>query len=187
MKRTELQTKRLTIRPFSPQDAQDLFEYLSDPRVYLYEPGEPIDFKQAGVYAADMAYNEHFWAIERRNEKKVIGQLYFSQQEPKHLLTWELGYILSPHYQQHGYGSEAALALVEYGFEHLGAHRVEAHCNPKNIASWKLLEKIGFRREGLLRKNIYFNKDAQGHPLWMDSYVYARLEDKFEINIGAEK
>jgi len=186
MKRNSIQTNRLNIRAFSPQDAQDLYEYLSDPLVYQYEPGEPINLKQAFSYASDMANNEHFWAVESRSEKKVIGQLYFCQQEPKQLMTWELGYIMSPHFQQQGYGSEAAQTLVKYGFQQLGVHRVQAHCNPGNIASWKLLEKIGFRREGLLRKNIYFNKDAQGQPFWMDSYVYARLEDKFETNIGEE-
>jgi RimJ/RimL family protein N-acetyltransferase len=184
MKRNSIQTSRLIIRAFSPQDAQDLFEYLSDPMVYVYEVGEPINLKQAYTYASDMASNEHFWAVELKSEHKVIGQLYFSQQEPHHLMTWELGYRMSPKYQQQGYGSEAAAALVQYGFEQLSMHRVVAHCNPKNVASWKLLEKIGFHREGLLRKNIYFRKDEAGNPLWWDSYAYARLEKKFEMNIG---
>ena len=183
----QIHTQRLMIRAFSMDDAQDLFEYLSDPQIYRYESGEPIDLQQAQNYARDMAINEHFWAVELKSKHKVIGQLYFSQQEPRHLMTWELGYILSPHYQQQGYGSEAALALVEYGFRKLGIHRIQAHCNPNNVASWKLLEKIGFRREGLLRKNIYFRKDAAGNPLWWDSYAYARLEDKFEMNKGVEK
>lgn len=175
MKRVSIRTQCLIIRRFSPDDGQDIYEYLSDPKVYEYEPGEPINLKQAFNLTKDMAHNDHFWAVELIAEHKVIGQLYFSQQEPKDLLTWELGYIMSPNFQKKGYGSEAALALVEYGFSALGAHRVQAHCNPNNLASWKLLEKIGFQREGLLRKNIYFKKDDLGQPIWMDSYVYARL------------
>jgi RimJ/RimL family protein N-acetyltransferase len=66
-------------------------------------------------------------------------------------------------------------------------HRVVSHCNPQNVASWKLLEKIGFHREGLLRKNIYFRKDEAGNPLWWDSYAYARLEDRNEFYLGEEK
>jgi RimJ/RimL family protein N-acetyltransferase len=180
MKNITIPTPRLLIRSFTSQDAQDLFDYLSTPEVYRYEPGEPITIKQAYTISADMSNNEHFWAVELKSEKKVIGQQYFSQQEPKHLLTWELGYILNPHYQQQGYGSEAAQALVEYGFTELGAHRIQAHCHPDNTASWKLLEKIGFRREGLLRKNVYFRKDDAGNPLWWDSFAYAKLERKFE-------
>ena len=182
-----IQTERLTIRRFKETDAKDLYEYLSDPQIYQYEPGEPITLEQAQTYAFDMANNEHFWAVELKSEKKVIGQLYFCQQEPKHLLTWELGYIMSPLYQKQGYGSEAASALVKFGFEQLSIHRVVAHCNPANDASWRLLEKIGFRREGLLSKNVYFRKDEAGNPLWWDSFAYARLEEKYESIKGELK
>ena len=187
MKSKSIRTQRLYIRRFAANDAQHLYDYLSDPQVYKYEPGEPISLEQARNYASDMANNPNFWAVELKSEQKVIGQLYFRQQEPAHLQTWELGYIMSPKYQHQGYGSEAALALVEYGFNELGAHRIQAHCNPANTASWKLLEKIGFRREGLLRKNVYFRKDENGNPLWWDSYAYARLERKYESALGEEK
>lgn len=183
----QINTLRLIIRAFSNEDAQDLFEYLSDPQIYQYEQGEPVDRQQAQNYARDMANNQNFWAIELKSEHKVVGQLYFSQQEPEHLMTWELGYRMNPKYQKQGFGSEAAQALVEYGFRQLHVHRVVAYCHPENVASWKLLEKIGFRREGLLQKNIYFRKDEAGNPLWWDSYAYARVEDKFETNIGEEK
>ena len=182
--RGHIHTERLTIRAFSKTDAQDLYEYLSDPLIYRYEPGEPIHQEQAQNYARDMANKDHFWAVELKSEKKVIGQLYFSQQEPEHLRTWEFGYRISPKYQKQGYGSEAAQALIDYGFQELHIHRVVAYCHPDNVASWKLLEKIGFRREGLLRKNVYFRKDEAGNPLWWDSYAYARLEEKYEINKG---
>jgi RimJ/RimL family protein N-acetyltransferase len=180
----QIHTQRLMVRSFSKEDALDLYEYLSDPQIYRYEPGEPINLEQAEIYAVEMANSDHFWAVVLKNEKKVIGQLYFCQQEPEHLMTWEFGYRMSPKYQKKGYGSEAAHALVDYGFRELHVHRVVAYCHPDNIASWKLLEKIGFRREGLLRKNIYFRKDEAGNPLWWDSYAYARLEEKFEMNIG---
>ena len=56
-------------------------------------------------------------------------------------------------------------------------HRVVAHCNPQNTASWKLLEKIGLQREGLLRQNVFFRRDVSGEPLWTDTCVYARLRE----------
>jgi RimJ/RimL family protein N-acetyltransferase len=171
---TALNTPRLAIRRFHPEDADDLFEYLSDAQIYRFEPGEPLDRTQAGQRAADMAGSPDFWAIELREANKVIGQLYFKQIEPSEHLTCELGYILHPAYQQQGYGSEAARALVQHALAG-GMHRVVAHCNPENTASCKLLEKIGFRREGLLRQNIFFRRNAAGEPLWSDTCVYARL------------
>jgi RimJ/RimL family protein N-acetyltransferase len=108
----------------------------------------------------------------------VIGQIYLAQIEPAAHLTCELGYILSPAYQRQGYGSEAAAALVRQALTAGGMHRVAAHYNPENTASWRLLEKIGFRREGLLRQNVFFRRDAAGAPLWTDTCVYALLADE---------
>lgn len=172
-----LTTARLAIRRFRPEDAADLFEYLSDPQIYRFEPGEPIDRAQAQQRATDMAASSDFWAIELAATGKVIGQLYFQQVDPAEHLTCELGYILNPAYHGQGYGSEAAGALVQHALTAGGMHRVVAHCNPENSASWKLLEKIGFRREGLLRQNVFFRRNAAGEPLWTDTYVYARLHE----------
>ena len=91
-----LTTSRLTIRRFRPADANDLHEYLSDPQVYRFEPGEPLDRAQASQRAADMAASPDFWAVELRGAGKVIGQLYLKQIEPAEHLTCELGYILQP-------------------------------------------------------------------------------------------
>jgi RimJ/RimL family protein N-acetyltransferase len=170
-------TEHLNVRAFRPEDGDDLYAYLSRPEVYRFEPGEPLDHQQAGKRAQDFSNSPDFWAVELRAEGKVIGQVYFSQVEPQHQMTWELGYILSPDYQRQGYASEAAAALVQAGFAAAGIHRVVAHCNPENLASWKLLEKIGFRREGLMQKNNYFRKNTDGEPIWTDTYIYARLAE----------
>jgi RimJ/RimL family protein N-acetyltransferase len=55
----------------------------------------------------------------------------------------------------------------------LHAHRIVASCNPENIASWKVLEKVGFVREGLLRKSIFFRINIDGNPIWQDTFCYA--------------
>ena len=172
---TPLNTPRLLLRRFRPDDAADLYAYLSDPRVYRFEPGEPLNREQASRRAAEMAASPHFWAVELRSASKVIGQIYLKQIEPAERLTCELGYILNPAYQRQGYGAEAAAALVRQALTAGGMHRIVAHCNPENTASWKLLEKIGFRREGLHRQDVFFRRNAAGAPLWTDTYVYALL------------
>ena len=134
-------TPRLLLRAFKPEDADHLYEYLSNSEIYRFEPGEPIDHSQAQEQAKDMSASADFWAVELQSEHKVIGQIYFQHIEPQHLMTWELGYILNPRYQRQGYTSEAVIALLRNGFAAAGIHRVVAHCNPENIASWKLLEK----------------------------------------------
>jgi [ribosomal protein S5]-alanine N-acetyltransferase len=174
----QIVTPRLVVRAFQPEDASDLYEYLSVEEIYRFEPGEPIDMQQAIELARQMAGTSDFWAVEHRSEAKVIGQIYFKQIDPSHLRTWEVGYILSPRYQRQGYASEAVGILVRSGFAVASVHRVFAHCNPDNTASWKLLEKIGFRREGWLKKQIFFRRDEKGHPLWKDTLVYAILEEE---------
>jgi len=181
--RQSIHTDHLIVRRFRTADADDLYEYLSDPQTYVYEPGEPISKELAGATAAEMAASPDFWAIEIAATGKQIGQIYLKQVEPLELLTCELGYILNPHFQRMGYASEAAAALVEHAFTVRGMHRICAHGNPDNVASWRLLERIGFRREGLLRQNIFFRCSAAGEPLWIDTFVYAKLADEEIITV----
>jgi RimJ/RimL family protein N-acetyltransferase len=68
------------------------------------------------------------------------------------------------------------MAVLEYGFKNMNIHKVIAHCNPKNISSWKLLERVKMKREGKLRENIYFNNDENGNPIWLDTYEYGLLK-----------
>jgi [ribosomal protein S5]-alanine N-acetyltransferase len=114
-------------------------------------------------------------AVDLRIEKRVIGHLYFQPIEPAELRTWELGYIFNPRYQRRGYATEAARALLHHAFAEMGVHRVIANCNPANVASWRVLEKIGFVREGHLRQNIFFRRDAEGRPVWQDTFEYGLL------------
>ena len=56
---------------------------------------------------------------------------------------------------------------------------VTAMCNPLNTASWKLMERLGMRREGHLIQNIWFKRDERGEPIWSDTYEYAILADEW--------
>lgn len=159
-------------------DAADLYEYLSDPAVYTYEPSEPISPERSVDLAQKRAAAADFWAIELKDSRKMIGHLYFTQIEPAKFRTWELGYIVNPAYQGKGYATEAATALLRWAFKDKGVHRVIANCNPDNLTSWKVLEKVGLRREGLLRNNIFFRRGAHGEELWTDTYEYALLEEE---------
>lgn len=172
-----IETARLLIRKFHESDAADLYEYLSLPETYEFEPGSPISLDEARIMSATRATGDAYYAVEFKEDRKLVGHLYFAQSEPKEFRTWELGYIFNPHYQRRGFASESARALVEYGFTHLGVHRVEAHCNPLNIASWRVMEKIGMRREALLLQHAFFHRNSDGSPIWIDSYGYGMLKE----------
>lgn len=73
--------------------------------------------------------------------------------------------------------------LILRKFSKLNAHRIIAMCNPKNIASWKLLERLNMRREGYLQKNVFFKYDGERKPIWNDTYEYAVLADEWLTNI----
>lgn len=172
-----IETSRLIIRKFREDDYQQLYDYLSLEEIYEFEPGEPISLGEAKDIARERAKGDNFYAVELKGESKLVGHLYFGRNQRKDLMLWELGYIFNPKYQRKGYCSEASRALVEYAFSDMGAHRVAAHCNPLNIASNRVLQKIGMKHEGTLRENVFFHKDSDGNPKWNDTNVYAMLKE----------
>jgi RimJ/RimL family protein N-acetyltransferase len=87
-----------------------------------------------------------------------------------------IGYELNPKYWNHGYATEAAHAIVDFGFFHFGVHRVWADLIAENFASAHVLEKLGMRREGHLREKAYFK------GRWWDALIYAILIDEWEMH-----
>ncbi len=172
-----IETDRLTLRRFRDTDYQDLYEYLSDPAIYAFEPGGPIDLDEAKRQAAEKAALPALYAVEVKETGKLIGHLYFAQTDAPKKKTWELGVILGSKYHRKGYASEAGRALVEHAFAHMGVHRVMARCVTANPASPRLLERIGFRREGHFRKCGTMRSGSDGTPIWHDVYEYGMLAE----------
>jgi RimJ/RimL family protein N-acetyltransferase len=83
----------------------------------------------------------------------------------------EIGYCIRREDWGKGVGTEVAAGLLNFGFVELKMHRIEAKCDPDNIASYKVMEKNGMRREGILREE----KKIRGE--WRDSYIYSILEN----------
>jgi len=173
----ELETKRLKIRQFTENDYTDLYEYLSDKKTYNYEPGKPITMKKSKKLCIERSKNDIFLAVELKPENKLIGHIYFNKTGPKNLLIYELGYIFNKKYHGKGFATEAIQNFIKNQFTKTNIHKIIAHCNPGNIKSWKLLERLQFKREGKLRKNIFFNKDKNKNPIWLDTYEYGLLKE----------
>jgi len=170
-------TERLNIRPFTENDYADLYEYLSDRQTYKYEPGKPITMEKSRKLCIARSKNRAFFAVELKSENKIIGHIYFNTIEPTNLLTYEIGYIFNKKYQGKGFAAEAIQNFIQRQFSESNIHRIVAHCNPQNVKSWKLLERLKFKREGKLRKNIFFSKDKDNNPVWLDTYEYGLLKE----------
>lgn len=166
-------TERLFIRRFQPGDARDLHEYLSDPEVVKFEPYGVFTEQASAAEAARRGSDPAFWAVCLR-DGKLIGNLYFNEAEPE-FSTWELGYVFNAKHQGMGYATEACRALLSHAFRDLGARRVVAMCDPLNSASWRLLERLGMRREAHKLQTVFFRRDEVGRPIWKDTYEYAML------------
>lgn len=171
----EIKTDRLLLRRFRSGDSEGLYRCLSDPETVKYEPYDPFTREEAAREAARRAGDECFWAVCLQ-DGTYVGNLYFAKGE---FGAWELGYVFCRDCWGRGYAAESARALLDYGFEALGVRRVIAMCNPENESSWRLLERLGLRREGHLRKNIFFFRDADGNPLWQDTYEYGLLKEEW--------
>lgn len=168
-----LETERLVIRYFKEEDAQDLYEYLSKEEVVRYEPYDAFTYEQAAEEAKRRADDKNFYAVALKSGK-VIGNLYFAEGD---FDTWEIGYVFNSEYWGQGYATEAAKGLLDEAFTNWKVRRVIAMCNPVNTSSWKLMERLGLKREGHLRKNIFFFKDENGEPIWQDTYEYGLLKE----------
>lgn len=173
----EVVTDRLKLRPVQAGDVADIFAFTSNPvgKEYLSWEAHPNIEKTKGfvdylLQKADKAEPVQ-WVIELLEEKKVIGITGFIDYMPSHN-KGEIAYLLSPDYGGKGYMTEANAAVVKYGFEHMGLMRIQAKAEVDNIASQKVLEKIGMSEEGVLRKYI-FQKGK-----YRDYKMYAILSSK---------
>jgi RimJ/RimL family protein N-acetyltransferase len=170
-----LETERLILRQFRQRDLESFLAYRNDSDVEKYQ-GWSIPYSREKA----IAFIDHMmtaiplagqWlqiAVELKSTHEMIGDVAFciQRQDERQAV---IGYSLARSHWGHGYAYEALFCLLEYLFNELKLHRVAAECDVENIHSWKLLEKLGFRREAHLIENIYF-KGTYG-----SEYHYAML------------
>ena len=107
------------------------------------------------------------YAVGLKADDELIGDVYFAV-EPDGRQA-EIGYTLAAGAQGHGYATEAVRAVLAFGFERAGLHRITAGADPRNLPSIRLLERLGFRREG------YFPESYWDGEMWTDDVRYALL------------
>ena len=173
-----LATERLTIRWLGAADAPALLAIFGDPVVCRYWSHPPLaDLAAAGrmveeIHAHFAARTLFQWGLARRDGGGVIGTCTLGSLNAEHRRA-EVGFALRHDHWGRGYVAEAMPALIAFAFETLGLHRLEADVDPRNEASVRVVERLGFRREGLLRERYHVLGDVQ------DSLMFGLLRPEW--------
>jgi [ribosomal protein S5]-alanine N-acetyltransferase len=166
-------TDRLIIREFTYDDWQSVHNYTSNSTVMTYMPEGVLSEEDTKVFVLkNIGEEAKNFPVLLRKDQVLIGHIVFHKYFGNH--TYEIGWVFNPTYHNKGYASEAANAVLKYGFETLNLHRIIATCQPENMPSWRVMEKLGMRREGYFKKCI-----PQGSE-WWDEYYYALLQEEWK-------
>ncbi|PGQ04451.1 GNAT family N-acetyltransferase [Bacillus cereus] len=166
-----VKTERLLIRKFEFEDWQAAHEYTSDINVMKYIPeGVFTEEDTRNFVNENIGENAKNFPVILIDDNTLIGHIVFHKYFGEH--TYEIGWVFNPKYFNKGYASEAAKATLKYGFKEMKLHRIIATCQPQNTPSYRVMEKIGMRREGYFRKCIPYGNE------WWDEYYYSILEEE---------
>jgi len=166
-----LDTERLRLRPVAPADAPDLFAVFGDPAVCRYWSRPPMtDPAAAGALQReiDALFAERTlfqWAIAERASDRLVGTCTLADLSVAHRRA-ALGYALGRAAWGRGYATEALRTLLAFAFDALALHRLEADADPRNAASIRVLERLGFRHEGHLRERWHLQGEVQDAALY---------------------
>ena len=158
-KRPTLKTKRLILRPHTLNDAKELQRLIGDRAIadttlsvpHPYEDGMAEEWIGSRQESFDKGEGVEF-AITNRQEGYLIGGIGLKLDKAN--ARAELGYWIGKPYWNQGYCTEAAQAVVKYGFKVLGLNRIHAHHMTRNPASGRVMQKIGMKHEGRLRQHF---------------------------------
>jgi len=185
----QTETERLLLRDFVEDDWRASFGYHQDERYWqFYERetwGEAQERERVRLFIAwqkEQPRRRFQLAVVLKGEDRLIGNCGLRVRRSMVQGTdgaWEgdIGYELDPRCWGRGYATEAAAAIVRFGFEELKLHRVWSFGLAANLRSWRLMERLGMRREGLLRENEWLR------GRWWDTVLYAILEDEWRARL----
>jgi ribosomal-protein-alanine N-acetyltransferase len=161
-----IDTPRLSLRWISEDDVDDFYAIYSNPEVMRYWSTPPLPNRDAasklicGIHEDFKRRELLKWGIAVRTNDTLIGSVTLFHLEFTHRRA-EIGYALGRAHWGQGYMQETLRAVLTYAFEVLEFHRIEADVDPRNAASIRTLERLGFKREGYLRERWQVNGEIQ--------------------------
>ena len=168
-----LEGKNVNLRIMEKEDLPLVAEWFNKPEVFgEYNPLYQVSRTEAEKMF-EGPHEEKSFIIEKKDGSKIgfIGHFYVLHVAGKQL---EIGYSLVPSERGKGYCTEATQLMVDYLFLSKDIARVQAQTDPRNIASHKVLEKVGFKKEGTLRKSFFMRGE------WRDAYIYSILREEWK-------
>lgn len=181
-----IETKRLILRPFTKNDAGDVFEYLHEQLVNCFACMKLNTMEDAKEEVENRAKDiEYYFAIVLKDTGKVIGEIvahpetHAPEEENAVLDTFSPCWMLNKDYHGKGYAYEAAYAYFEYLFSQKGARRIYTYTEDYNLSCQHLCEKLGMRREGMFMEFASFINDTKGNPIYENTIQYAILKKEW--------
>lgn len=183
--RMQIETERLILREFVSDDWLVMARYWRDPRYQHFYPENddpaPIVRELVERFVAAQATSPRLkrqLVIVERASDAMIGNCGIRINDPE-IGEANIGYELDPDFWGHGYATEAARAIVRFGFEDLALHRIWAECIADNRGSWRVMERLGMRREAHVREHQHFR------DRWWDTFTYAILDHEWQARGGS--
>jgi ribosomal-protein-alanine N-acetyltransferase len=174
-----INTSRLSLRTISTEDVDDFFAVYSNPEVMRYWSTLPLPNREAaeeqisGIHEGFKRHELLKWGIALRDGDTLIGSVTLFHPDFTHRRA-EIGYALGRAHWGQGYMKETLTAVINYAFDVLEFHRIEADVDPRNAASIGVLERLGFQREGYLRERWQVGGEIQ------DALLYGLLRPDWE-------
>jgi [ribosomal protein S5]-alanine N-acetyltransferase len=180
-----LMTPRLRLRQFREDDVEAMHGCFTNVGSMRYW-NTPLHTKRIETERAVRRFIDctpsyyRFWAVADKTTDRCLGLVNYHDGHIRNKRV-AIGYIVDPAYGRQGVATEAVSAMIRFCFQDLGLHRLQAFIHPDNAPSLKLIEKLGFRREGLLRENLRVSDE------WRDDLLYARLSTDRPADTGSER
>ena len=176
-----IKSERLLLRPIQMDDADSIFLYRSNAEVNQYQGWIPKTISDVHDFIAHKVSPEinrpGTWvqfAIIKKDDDELIGDIgvHFLDSDDFQV---ELGCTVNQKYHGKGYATEALKSTINYLFDELGKHRIIASIDSRNQPSIRLIERLGFRKKGLVKEHSELNSE------WVNDLVYAMLKDEWNV------
>jgi ribosomal-protein-alanine N-acetyltransferase len=174
-----IKAARVCLRTVTEEDVDSLFRIFSHPEVMRYWGGPPLADRDAAVRLVNEIHDNFQkrlsmkWGVALAANNQLIGTVTLFNLNLENRRA-EIGYGLDRAFWRQGYMQEALNALLEYAFDVLSLHRLEADVDPRNAASIKTVERFGFKQEGYLRERWHVNGEIQ------DALFFGLLRPEWE-------
>ena len=179
---TVFQTERLIAREFTLDDLQSVYEYASDIDNCAFMEWAPETLEGVRTYLESRLASQiadprvtYDLALCKKDTGELIGSMGLYLEDDRR--TGMMGWVLNKKFRHMGYALEAARGFIHFGFLGLDLHRIYAYCDTENTASYRLMERLGMRREAHFIKNRFAK--VRSRASWRSTYHYAMLRKEY--------